>query len=304
MNEAVKKQISEAINHWINPLNPERTALKLKSLSGVNEAYISQIKAGKFSQGDTSFKPEVFHKLAAAIGFNIDKYDFHWETPSYTALWATCEKMQRQRRICSVDSRESGATKTYTLKRYATLVEKVTYMKCTHTMKVKDFLDEIIKSLRIHTEVKSAKQKIDAIKNYLSDNRGWLFIIDETDDIPLSLWKVIKEIYDALQGLCGLVICGMGTHMKISKYADKSRDGFKQIKRRLFSYKVMLPGLTHSDVDYICKQHDITDKEANAWLKNNVHDYQMMVEYLRDALEVAETESKSINKSLLIELFG
>lgn len=304
MKIELKKQITEAVNNWIDPSNPERSGSKLAQLADVNISYISNIKAGNDKVANSPIKDEYYYKIAEAIGLAIDPYDFHWETASHKALWAVCAKMQKQARICSVDSKESGASKTYTLKRYATHNEKVAYMKCTHTMTVKDFLEEIIKTLRINTEAKSPRQKMEAIKQHLSRNKGWLFIIDETDDIKTGLWKAIKEIYDSLERLCGLVICGMGTHAKITKMADKERDGFKQIKRRLFSYKVMLPGLSKVDIDFVCKSHEITNNQAINWLKNNVSDYQMLSEYLKDALASVHNNGTKINQELLNELFG
>jgi DNA transposition AAA+ family ATPase len=304
MKQELKKQITESVNNWIDPSNPERSGSKLAQLADVNISYISSIKAGNDKVANSPIKDEYYYKIAQAIGLQIDMYDFHWDTSSYKALSAVCQKMQKQARICSVDSKESGASKTYTLKRYATHNEKVAYMKCTHTMTVKDFLEEIIKTLRINTEAKSPRQKMETIKQHLSKNKGWLFIIDETDDIKTGLWKAIKEIYDILEKLCGLVICGMGTHNKITKWADKDRDGFKQIKRRLFSYKVMLPGLSKTDIDFILKELGITDKKVIDWFKENVSDYQMLSEYLRDALAAVNNDPSKITVELLNELFG
>lgn len=305
MENTVKEQITKSVNEWIDENNPERSGKKLADKSGVNMAYVSQIRNGKYEHNGSVIKDYTFIKIAEAIGFLLPDFALHFETEAFKLLQRVCEKAQNGHKIVTLDSLESGAGKTYGLEWYKNNADKVAYAKCTSTMGAKDLLDEILLRLGYSSKdfPKSTKAKMDMIREVVTKSKGWLLIIDECDDIKMGLFKLIKEIIDFTRTKCGLIVCGMGVVAKINRLAEKRREGFPQLKRRLLANKVMMPSVSKTNMEILLKESGITNSSAIKWFQDNVEDMQMLAEYIKDALEVAKRENVTIDKDFLNSLF-
>jgi DNA transposition AAA+ family ATPase len=283
IDHANKELVTKALNEWLLPDNPERSANALTRRTGVNASYISNIKNGNYTIGQTMIKPAVYFQIADAIGLNLTKPEAHWETPSYLRITAACKKAQIARKIVLLDSMDSGVGKTYTLEMYSKTNDKVVYVKCTSTMTAADLLSEVMTKLLVKKPVKGNKAKMDEIRLRVTGTPGYLIIIDETDDIKAGLWKFIKEMYDFTRNRCGMIVSGMGTTDKINRLADRNRDGFKQLRRRLFSNRIMISLISKTDIQQIAKEElGINAASALRWFSLNVSDYQMLAEYIGD----------------------
>ncbi|TAE62453.1 MAG: ATP-binding protein [Bacteroidetes bacterium] len=289
-----KEQITAAVNEWIDTNNPDRSGQKLSEKAGINISYISNIKNGSYFIGATPIKDEYFIKIAVAMGFKIEETELHFETENFKLVQNVCKSAQQKRKIVLLDSEESGLGKTYGLEHYATYNDKVLYIKCTSSMGAKDLLDEIIYKLSIKDAPKGAKAKIDAIRDKVLSTPGYLIIIDEAEDIKISLYKILKEIIDFTYMKCALVVSGMSLTNKIERLARKERPGFPQLKRRLFANQAKLRMITNKEKADICQAYNISAKSAIQWFQKQVHDYQMFAEYIKDVLDFVKKHPQTV----------
>lgn len=305
MEQLLKEQIRDTVNKWIKPENTERTASKLALKAGISASYISHIKKGVFVIGNTPISDAVFLKLAVALGIREEEeQEMHWPTYNLELITKVCKSSQRKKKIVLLDSDDSGVGKTYSLEYFSTYNDKVLYIKCTKSMGVKDLLNEILHKLQIREKLVGDKAKIDAIKEKIITSPGFILIIDEAELVKPGVYIVIKEIIDFTYGRICVIVSGMGLKDKLERLAQKKREGFPQLKRRLFSNIVKVPSLSKKEIIEICERHSIKAVSAHSWFTNNVRDFQTLKEYIKDALEVSKKEQCKIDADFLSELFN
>lgn len=302
-----KDKVRDAINEWVQPGNNERSQNALANKAKVSAATISLIKngSGEYLNGESPIQDQHFLLLAKFLGIHADETApavLHWETANFLRIQSVCQLAQSQGRRPLIDG-ESGAGKTYALEYYAQNHDRVHYLKCTSSMRKKDMLHEIMSLLKISTDgLKGEKQWMDAIKHRLIGTPGQLIILDETEDIPVGLWKAIKEIEDFTRGICGLVVAGLDLEAKLKLLADKKKPGFRQMKRRLFPNIVKVNTVGRAQIKDVLMKMGITEKDVTEWFVRKVTDYDMLNQWLSDALKVAGNEP--ITVQLLDELFS
>ncbi len=105
-----------------------------------------------------------------------------------------------------------GTGKTHTLRHYAKL-DRVIYISCTANTNARDLIGRIEKGIGLPRTSKSKDERIEAIKEFFSVNKGYLLIIDEADKLlsKYSMVKIdiIKTIFD--DSNIGVVIAGEST---------------------------------------------------------------------------------------------
>lgn len=302
MQENLKQQIYEAVINWIEPGNNDRSAEKLSVKSGVSTSYISHIKRGLFSIGNTQISDATFIKLAIALGIKASN-ELHWETKNFVFIQKVCARTQESSKIVLLDSERSGLGKTYALEYYSTYHDRVLYIKCTKSMSPKDMLNEILHKLHINEIPTGLKDKIDAIRNKVLSVENYLIIIDEAEIVKNSIYLLIKEIIDFTYRKCAVIVSGLGLNQKLKKYADKNKEGFPQLRRRL-SIVCMVTSIDNLEMINLLNSEGITATSAHRWFVRNVTDYQALTEYVMDAKELAARTSRNIDGVFLKEAFG
>lgn len=303
MEQVIKDQVAEALRTWLDETNPERSGKKLADKAGVNMAYVSAIRNGKHDVSGTVIKDTYYYKIGEAIGFQFAESGLHFETEEFLKLQNVLKWAQAGNRIVALDSEDSGQGKTYGLEYYKNNTDKVAYAKATGSMTTKDLQEEILTRLQVKDIPKSARAKMNLIRDKVTESDGWLLILDELDDAKTAQWKLVKEIIDFTKGKCSVVVSGMGIIAKINKLADKRKEGFPQLRRRLLANKIKLSYLNRSAQETLLVAHKITDKSAIKWFADNVHDMQMLAEYIKDALDTAKKQGATINKEFLDMIF-
>lgn len=302
MNEQQKNQVQEAVNNWLDENNPERSQKKLADKSGVNVAYISQIKKGEFKVKDTPISPKYFTKVAEAVGLMMSQ-EHHWETKNFTIIQQVCSRAQQDGRVVLLDSEESGLGKTYGLEHYYHQHDKVVYVKCDSTFSARDLLNELLQVLRVRKNLQGNKSKLEHISERIA-GKGWLLIIDEAELVKPALYRVIKDLIDMNRRKVGIVISGMGLTDKFERLAKRQKEGFRQINRRVRSNRVMLCGPSKAEVRKIVEAEGVLTKSAQDWFCRTVEDFQMLDEYLTDALKAhRRNQQVDFDANFLNELF-
>jgi DNA transposition AAA+ family ATPase len=306
-----KTQITEAVREWIMPNNKDRSGAELARKAGINEAYVSRIKAGEYempgSDNRTSpIKDTYFYKIAQAVGLNLDKV-FDWNTTQRDLVQKWCRKAQNKKLRVLVSS-PSGVGKTDSLENYAYNNDRVLYIKCTKNMGTRDMLDLICRKLNISEYLVGNYAKLEAIRKELIGRKGWLIIIDEVENVKLGIWDSIKEISDFTEGQCGLMVAGIDIISFFNKMSDKKRIPFSALKRRFFPNRVELHGLDASEIIELCVAEGCAKKVANLIgalvERKELTDYDMLSNYLGDVVEYQDKKDRTMTAEEFIDMFG
>lgn len=299
-----KSAVSKAIKAW-KAENPElNTERELARLTNINIAYVNNIANGVYSQGKTVYADRYFAALAAVVGVSLkgaDEPDFHWQTPGFELIQRVCQRAQQTGKRILLDG-DSGLGKSYALTWYASRNPRVIYVRCTSSMSKRELLNALLKPLGLDGKVKGEMNQMNAIEEKISEG-GWLLIIDEAEDVKSALYKAIKELEDLSKGKAGLVVCGLGLEEKLNRLALRKKDGFRQLKRRLFPNLVHTPVYSHQVAEQALAKISCQDPEVGKWFKRNVDNYDMLSEFVKDLYNCATRTGLPVNIDMVNKLF-
>ncbi|MEO1255954.1 MAG: AAA family ATPase, partial [Bacteroidota bacterium] len=292
METKTKERISTAVAMWLAKDHPDHSQNKLADVSGVNARYIQSIREGKTfilqkqegkEDKQLPINDEHYYKLAKAIGINL-QFTVHFDRdPNFNRIQYLCEFVQKTRRTGLIDSMDSGDGKTYGTEYYEKNHSNVIYIKVTHKMKGNDLIDHLIKILKIKIKEQrvSPAIKIQKIAEYCVGRPGLLIILDELEDCDRDIWRIIKDLTDALKSHCGIILCGLGLIEKFYDGAVKRIGLFPQLDRRYRANRVKLVQLTKPLIYDICCDNGISDRGAIRVLQKACEDRGMLAEYIK-----------------------
>lgn len=119
-----------------------------------------------------------------------------------------CDDARRDEALAVIVG-QSGYGKTHALK-LASKRDKTLYIESNESMSCRDLAEGILSGLGIRAVNGSIWQKAKAVIEHLSEQRGWLLIIDEADKLisrnTIKKVELLRSIFD--QAKCGLVLAG------------------------------------------------------------------------------------------------
>jgi|GEM_PF-1071921 len=269
-----KEKVSEALNTWLVKGEKGRMARDLEALTGVHESIISSIKNGRFEISGKPIKDDHYRKLAEAIGLAMQN-ELHWDNlDDFQRIQKACAFAQKKGRAFMVDGYTRWG-KTYALTHYHKQTPKTVYVKLVSEMSEREFLAEICKQMRLEVgEGKRNKPLLDAIASEVKGEPGWLIIADEAEMIKrVPFFLVLKELIDYTEGRCGLAVCGMELEAKINYWggprpgqvrqkgvhAPRPKQGFPQLRERLFTNVLRLNGFSQDWVKQTVRSYGFTN---------------------------------------------
>jgi DNA transposition AAA+ family ATPase len=303
-----KREVTQAVLSWIDETNPARSGAKLAEKAGINAAYLSQIKAGKYriemrNEGKAvEIKDSYFQRIADAIGMSLDN-SLHWDfIDNFKRVTRACRKAQKTVIRMVIDT-TTGMGKTHALEHYAATNDYVLYVKCTRNMGSKDLLDEILIALGVHDNIRGNHSKLKTIRNIITNRKGYAMIFDEVEQVKPGIYDILKDVADWSHNKAAVIISGMGIIQKFDKLANNGKPGFPQLRRRFFGHRVMLNNkLSHEEIIEVCEYEKIANKGAQNLLAQYVTDLDMLAQYVRDMKEWQESNGKKITAPEAAEL--
>jgi DNA transposition AAA+ family ATPase len=306
LNREHKQMITDAINNWIDPKNPERSQNKLAEGSRVNVAYISAIKNGDYSTNaggrDAQISDAHFNRLADFLDVKFEG-GFYWTfIKNTTRIDRLCRKTQRKA-ITSILDGPTGQSKTFTLEKYSKRNYSVVYVKLTQNMTANNLVDDILEKLNVHAPIRGIHEKLKAI-NKVVVKGGYLIIFDEAEVVKPGIYAVIKDVSDSVKNKAGLVVCGFGLINKLEKLANKEKAGFPQLRRRLFGNIEVLGKVTENEIVEICLYEGITNKGAQNLIVHNCEDLDKLAQWIDDIKQWQKAEGRKISGEEVARMFG
>ncbi|AEL24324.1 ATP-binding protein [Cyclobacterium marinum] len=308
MNNEHKKQVSQAINAWIEEGNNERSQNQLCKISKVSPAIVQAIRAGestykasKSSEKSIQIVDSHFYKLAEAVGLKFEK-EIHFNNQNFTQVHNLCRYAQGKHRRGIIDSVDSGAGKTYALEAYAKTNRNAIYIKATSMMKGRDLITKIMEVLKITPRGRRAVTHLDQITERFIQP-GNVIIIDELEHSSPDMWRVIKDIEDATYNKIGLILAGKGLITELHTAAVRNKKLMPQVWRRFKNNKIKLKALSRNNVIAACEEHGITDKPVQRLLSKHVEDWSQLNEYIKDIHDMLISRALEVTEDTVKQLF-
>jgi len=328
ITDDIKISISEAMNSWLGQEGKEYNQSELARKTQVNSAIVSLIKRGTFVNGKSLIADEEFIKLAQFLnpsllevdlsvgtqtmaeiedGFSKERLkqivgSYHFNTENFVLTLDMAEVFMKTNSQGILDSKISGAGKTYALEVCAKLWNKAYYYKASGKVTPAEFLLGILKSMGVKEFKGNNSKKIDEIVRLMPYNG--LLIIDELETVQRknTIYPMLKDLIDRAKGNFGMIAAGHGLLNFFKKKADKQRDNYPQIYRRLADKSVILHEVRKEDIRRVAQQFGGLTEIVEQWMCENITNYDTLRTYMRAIIEIDRTVKsvdgliKSLNK--------
>ena len=301
---AQKHQITEALNNYIVAHN--MSANEIVKRSGVNESYISSIRNGETNVGKSEIKDKWYHMIADFIGLKLQKE--YWElkeTPQLLRMISTLEDA-KESGLTNIIIGETGCGKSYISDLFLRANPVDTFKIVVGSLDtIGDLLDKVIDVLKIATP-KTKSKKIGEIAKRLKQLKLEGFkphlIFDECEYMKQPALCSMKELYDALIGICGITLIGTSQLIdNLDKLRKKNRSGIPQFYRRI---KFGIRELPTIDRTYNMFLENITDKSLRNFLKQQCDNYGELHDVLVPAMKEAERTGNVLTEDFVRTILG
>jgi len=285
--------------------------------SNINVGYLSPMLRNQFlvlvKDKQAAIAPKWFETLARYIGFPIT--DAIWKTIATRQFVAQIAAIQGSKNACKTAMiiGSTGAGKTYNTNVFCNKEPLHTYRITVSSLyKLVDIINELTEKLdvnlqtidRFKMDTRSIKIRVDRIVAKLIDikrNGGNpIIIFDEGENMEMGVLKMLKGLYDALNGHCGITV--IGTEQLLNKLLNlrkRNRDAIPQLYRRFKAGMVMLPAL-NKQVDFLPFFEAFNVEPALRKLLTDICDnYGELYDYLEPSIR----EAQRLNKPLTEQLF-
>lgn len=308
MTEAIKIQIAEALEAFIEQHNLTQNDVAEKS--GVNASYIIGIRKKEFTVkvGGKSMliASKYLNRIANFIGFSAEKN--YWPV----------QPTEQMKRILSAleDAKESGETavitgetgcgKTFISRLFAQKNPADVFMITVGSSdNLGDLIDKIIEALNTSFSYRSKSAKLRHIAKVMRQmsEKGHepVIIFDEAEYMKQPALCALKELYDALNTWCALVLVGTDQlTTNIEKLRKRNKAGIPQLYRRI-RYRIRpLPAIDRTFKMFL----NNIEPGLKRWLQKNCDNYGELHDVLVPAMKESERTGEPLTEDFVRMILG
>ena len=299
MNTALKNQIVDALEQYLNKY--EMSANVFADKTGINEAYISNMRNRSFTVGKTEIRNNWFEAVASKIGFELQKT--YWKTQLTHQTTAMLAVLQDAKEFgyTNVIIGETGSGKSYTAKLFADVnPQHLFIIKVGSSDNLSDLIDKILEASKIST-AKTKSKNINAIVKHFQklkfEGHNPMIIFDECEFVKQPTLCMMKELVDALFKYCAIILIGTDELIdKLDRMRKRKKEGIRQFYRRLKFTIRILPSV---DTTFKLFLNDIEDKALKEFLQRNCENYGELHDALVPAMREADRTGEPLTESFV-----
>ena len=127
-----------------------------------------------------------------------------------------------------------------------------------------------------------------------------MLIIDEAEHIEKKSGyiNIIKALADGLENKVAFGIVGMDINKILQNGYERNKQNFRQTARR-FNLREKFDNDITEDIERICEDLGITNKNAQNWLKNRIKNFGDLEIIIKEAFKESEKTGEPITERLL-----
>jgi len=308
MKNETKIAVMEALEQFMEL--HQVSANKVAAKTGISSSYISIMRSGattiKVRGKEVEIQNKYYEQIASFCNFQLQKN--YWaprHTDQSTRILTTLEDA-KEYGYTNVIIGEMGCGKTYTARLFGQNYPMDFFMVTVGSQDfINDMLNKLLAVLKIKTQVKSKSGRIGVIVNHLKNMKlkGMkpLIYFDESEYMKQSMLCSMKELYDHLNGVCGIVLGGTDQLTRnIDKLRKRNKEGIPQLYRRI---KFGIRQLPIIDRNFKIFLNDY-EKPLQRFLKENCENYGELHDVLVPALREADRTGEPLTEEFIKLVLG
>lgn len=250
-NETLQQEVKTLVSNYLE--NKGISQNQLANMIGVSSATISSIINENWERINDSMLLKIKAFFRSKSGWTIIK------TSNFNAIQDACTKARAMRMMVGIIG-FSGAGKTTALNHYYESEQNTYKIVCARTMRSKQFLAEILRSMGVNytaSDYLMTRRIIDELNRKESP----LLIIDEASKLSQNALMYIQDIWDGIEHNGSIVLAGVDyLFTNIKKWSDKGKVGMPEFYGRVFLW-LELRKPTKKEIKSICEHNGLTDPE-------------------------------------------
>lgn len=296
MTPTTKQQIVQELENYL--VKHKMSATVFVAKSGINEAYITNMRNGSNKIVDTEIGDRWFEKVAKFVGFQLTKS--YWNPVATNQMSAMLSILEdaKEHGLTNVVVGETGCGKTYTASLFAKSNPHDSFIiKVGSSDNLSDLIDKILDKGKIPTS-KTKSKNINGIIKFMQkqkfDGQKPQLIFDECEYMKQPTLGMMKEFYDDLSGHCSIVLVGTDELIdNLDKLRKRKKAGMRQFYRRVkFGIRV-LPTIDKSFKGFLT---GIEDKPLKTFLQRNCENYGELHDALVPAMREADRTGEQLTE--------
>lgn len=299
MTNSTKQQIVQELENYL--AKHQMSANEFVKKSGINEAYISNMRNGSFKIASTEIAPKWFDKVAAFIGLELSKT--FWKpviTNQMTAMLSILEDSKKHGLTNAIIG-ETGSGKTYISSLFASKNPIDTFIiKVGSSDNLSDLIDKILDKAKIPYAKTKSKNITAIIKFFQKQKFEGLepqLIFDECEYMKLPALGTMKEFTDDLKGHCSIVLIGTDELIdNLDKLRKRKKAGMRQFYRRIKFGIRILPNIDKKFTGFL---DNVEDRALKNFLQRNCENYGELHDALVPALREAHRTGEPLTESFV-----
>ncbi len=256
MKQYEKGSIIEALRMYVGKYPSQNKAAA--SLNGISPATLSAMLNGKHE----SISDDMWRNVATQLDVTPGTPD-EWqtvETQAFNEMLYALGDAQEHRNVRWVTG-DAGCGKTTAAKVYAGEHREVFTILCDEDMRKGDFVREIARKVGFKSAGMRIRDILDTAIERITQMDSPLLVFDEGDKLNDNVFHYFINIYNRLEGKCGIVFLSTSyIRHRIERGVSSNRKGYNEIYSRIGRRFFELEPTTAVDVIAVCRANGLTDK--------------------------------------------
>lgn len=253
--ETIRKQrIAAALRNYCGRYGSQSKAAKALKMSA---PMISQMLTGDWDK----IADQQWLAAAAGMGFRGERWEAV-ETADFRTLVAILDDA-RENSLAMAITGAAGTGKTFAVRHFAETRGDVFVVSCDSYWTRKDFVEELLAAMgEDPAGLTLAGLTRKAVRRLRTTDRP-LVVLDEADKLSDKVLCAFVTLYNALEGICGIVMVAT-SHLdkKLRGGVRRNKQGYNEIWSRLGRRCVALDGVSAQDVVMVCQANGVDDPRA------------------------------------------
>ncbi len=290
MTEETKKITQTAL---LTRLEGGESAASIAKRAGINAAYLTHIKAGRWNDvptgnsTPTALGDHIWRGLRLALGLSLEVF----ETMHYREIVGLLHEA-KTRGLARIIDGDTGLGKSFAIDEFQRQTPGGTYVvRCTSAMTVPEFVREIARVTGATVQTGTKQALLEAAARKLMREDQPLLIVDEAETMTkkaMSL-SLLKDLYVLTNGTVGIVLVGANDFLgRLRMKAQYKSESFPQLVSRFGTNPLVLTPIQPRDAAIIAASYGLTDRRTVANLLTAHPNYREFLEALRQRQADAE----------------
>lgn len=299
MRQEVKIEIVKALEDYLAVHQMSQNEFVRKS--GINEAYVSNMRNHSFKIGKTEINPKWFELAAQKIGYQLQKQYWHPVETNQMNFMVSVLEDAKENGYTNLIIGETGCGKTYTAERFALHNPLDMFIiKVGSSDNLADLIDKILEKAKIPT-AKTKSKNINSIIKHMQklkfDGLKPMIVFDESEYMKQPTLGMMKELYDDLSGHCSIIMIGTDELLdNLDKLRKRKKAGMRQFYRRI---KFGIRQLPKIDLKFKGFLEAIEDKALIRFLQAHCENYGELRDCLVPAMREADRMSEPLTEDFV-----